>query len=272
MRLLVDCHNHSRHSFDGCAPVSDICRRAVELGLTAFAVTDHCDLYPARYPIDQVKNNICASVDEVACWRAENAVPTQILTGFELGEAVDYPALADEMLAMREVDVVIGSIHRAGDIEDFYFLDCKGESLDRICALMDDYFDRLLRLAEWGKFDVLAHITYPLRYIVGDAGITLPMERWSEKIDRLFSRVIEKGIALEVNSSGLRQKIGAPLPDEGMVRRYYDLGGRRVTLGSDAHKRGDIAKGILECQKLLKEVGFTEICYFVQRQPRFAAL
>lgn len=272
MHLQIDCHNHSRHSFDGCEQVEDICRRAVDLGLTAFAVTDHCDLYPVRYPVDQVKAAIAASVDEVDRWRRQNATATRILTGFELGEAPDYPELAEEMLALRPVDVVIGSIHRAGDIEDFYFLDCKGESLDRIHLLLDDYFDRLIRLVQWGKFDVLAHITYPLRYIVGDAEISLDLSRWQRSIDRLFEEVIQREIALEVNSSGLRQKIGVPLPDESLLRRYWQLGGRRITMGSDAHRCCDIGSGIAQCQDLLKSIGFKEICYFIQHKPQFIDL
>lgn len=268
MRPLLDCHNHSLHSFDGQEPVDLICRRAAELELQVFAITDHCDLYPARYPTEQVKAAICASVDEVSRWRQEHAVSTRILTGFELGEAIDHPALAEEILAMRPVDVVIGSIHRAGDIEDFYYLDCRNNPVSRILELLDDYFDRLIRLVEWGKADVLAHITYPLRYIVGDAGIPVELGPYEEKIDRLLRLTIDSGMALEVNSSGLRQKISVPLPDPGIVSRYRQLGGRRITLGSDAHKVGDIASGIPQCQQLLRELGFEELTWFRQRQPQ----
>lgn len=270
--MLIDCHCHSAHSFDGHEPVERICRRAEELGIGVLAITDHCDLYPARYPLEEVKAAVCASVDETAALREKWDGSLRLLTGFELGEAVDYPDIAEEILAMREVDLVLGSIHRAGDIADFYYLDCKGENLDRINALMDDYFDRLLRLADWGKFDVLTHLTYPLRYIVGDAGIPLELGRWQDKIDALFTRIIDKGIALEVNASGLRQKIGRPLPDEPLLKRYKELGGKLISLGSDAHRYADIGSGLAACQQMLKGLGFKEVCCFVKRQPQMISL
>ena len=272
MHPLLDCHNHSMHSFDGQEPVDLICRRAAELELQVFAVTDHCDLYPARYPVEQVKAAICASVDEVSRWRQEHPVSTRILTGFELGEAIDYPALAEEILAMRPVDVVIGSIHRAGDIEDFYYLDCRSTPVSRILELLDDYFDRLIRLVEWGKTDVLAHITYPLRYIVGDAGIPVELGRYEEKIDRLLRLTIDSGMALEVNSSGLRQKIGVPLPDPGIVSRYRQLGGCRITLGSDAHFPERIGACFDIAGEILKDAGFKYYCIYRKHQPVFLPL
>ena len=96
-------------------------------------------------------------------------------------------------------------------------------------------------MAEWGQFDVLAHITYPLRYIIGDYGREINLDRFQPLIDKLFYTIIRKGIVLEVNTSGLRQKINATLPDEELLRRYYGLGGRLVTIGSDAHRLRDMA-------------------------------
>lgn len=272
MRPLIDCHNHSSHSFDGDQSVETLCRKAEELGLSVLAITDHCDLSPEVYPLEQITTCLCGSVDEVTRWRAEHDSPVKILTGFELGEAIDFPELADEMLALREVDIVLGSIHEASNGKDFYYLDCKNEPVDYLIQMVHDYYDRLIRLVEWGKFDVLTHITYPLRYIVGDAGISLDMEQFRDKIDTLLKSVIEKGISLEINSSGLRQKLGRPLPDRDILSRYYELGGRMITIGSDSHRTEHFAYGIPDCQQMLKEIGFTELTYFEKRKPQTIAL
>ena len=270
--LLMDCHTHSRHSFDGKEEISALCEQAVSLGLSAYAVTDHCDLYPPRYPVEALKTAICQSVDQVAAWRDAHPTTTRILTGFELGEAVDYPDLAEEFLALRPVDLVIGSIHRTGDIVDFYYLDCTAIPREETYRLLEDYFRRQIRLVEWGKFDVLAHVTYPLRYIVGDAGIPIDLARFAPLLDELLTGVIARDLSLEVNSSGLRQKIGVPLPDETILKRYYQLGGRRISLGSDAHGLPDLGAGIAGCQQLLKKLGFTELTFYQQRQPHTLSL
>ena len=118
-----------------------------------------------------------------------------------------------------------------------------------------------------GILDVITHITYPLRYIEGKYHRKVELSLYDDLIDELFRTIIEKDLALEVNSSGLRQEIGRPLPDEPYLRRYYDLGGRKLSFGSDAHRAEDLGKGIPECRQMAKRIGFTETVTFRNRKP-----
>ena len=95
----------------------------------------------------------------------------------------------------------------------------------------------------------------------------MDLSKHRERIDAIFQALIGKGKALELNTSGLRQKIGRTLPDLPLLRRYRELGGRLVTLGSDAHRTEDLAKGIDGGMELLKEAGFGEFALYVKRQP-----
>ena len=95
----------------------------------------------------------------------------------------------------------------------------------------------------------------------------MDLDRHRDQIDQIFRLLIQKDKALEVNTSGLRQKIGRTLPDLPLLRRYRELGGRLVTLGSDAHCTEDLGKGIDEGMETLKAAGFTEFALYVQRQP-----
>ena len=113
---------------------------------------------------------------------------------------------------------------------------------------------------------MITHITYPLRYMAGDYGRKVDLAPYKDLIDELFRTIIQKNLALEVNSSGLRQKLGRPMPDEPLLRRYYELGGRKLTLGSDAHRAADLAAGIPECREMLRGLGFTETVLFRGRK------
>ena len=124
-------------------------------------------------------------------------------------------------------------------------------------------------MAEWGKFDVLGHLTYPLRYICGDSGIFVDMERYAHIIDEIFRTLIKKGCGIEINTSGLRQKIGVTLPELRYVKRYYDLGGRIITVGSDAHRTEDLGKGTETGIEIARSAGFTEIACYKNRNPIF---
>lgn len=262
---LIDCHNHSVHSFDAVDTVEAMCLRAEELGLTAFALTDHSDLDGKNLAdcIDVVSQ----SVDEMERFRSAHRLNCTFLAGLELGEAVDFPEDAEAMLKLRPYDVVIGSYHNSPNGEDYYFMEFQSMTDEEIHASLQGYFDKLIQTVQKTELDVLAHITYPLRYIVGDQGRRVCLDDYEDQLHLLLTNVIEKGAALEVNTSGLRQKIGEPLPNSLILRKYRELGGTMVSLGSDSHNTKDLGKGILECTQMLADLGFEHITYFRQRRP-----
>ena len=88
-------------------------------------------------------------------------------------------------------------------------------------------------------------MTYPLRYIVGEHGIPVDMSKFSDKVDEILSLLVKNEKALEINTSGLRQKLGKTMPEEDVVRRFKQLGGEFVTVGSDAHYAKDIGAGVI---------------------------
>ena len=88
-------------------------------------------------------------------------------------------------------------------------------------------------------------------------------------IDKILETIISKEIALEVNSSGIRKGLGVSMPDADIVRRYKALGGKMITVGSDAHRVSDAAADIPQCLEMLKDSGFGEVCAFRKKQPVF---
>lgn len=262
---LIDCHNHSRYSHDAVDTVEAMCLRAEELGFTAFALTDHSDLDGQN--LLECISVVSRSVDEGEQFRASQSLKCELLTGLELGEAVDFPEDAKIMTGLRSYDVIIGSYHNSPSGEDYYYMDVGQMTDEEILISLQGYFDKLVQTVQTTELDVLAHITYPLRYITGDHGRFIPLNDYEEQLHLLLTSMIEKGISLEVNSSGLRQKIGEPLPNAAILQKYRELGGTMVSLGSDSHNTKDLGKGIKECTQLLSDLGFTHITYFRKRQP-----
>lgn len=128
-------------------------------------------------------------------------------------------------------------------------------------------FDELIKLSRWAKFDTLAHMTYPLRYIVGEHGIEVDMSKFSDKIDEILTLLVENEKALEINTSGLRQKLGTTMPEETVVRHFKQLGGEFVTVGSDAHYAKDIGAGIDVAIEIAQRSGFDCVTLFQNRMP-----
>ena len=145
-------------------------------------------------------------------------------------------------------------------------MDLSDESIDYM-KLLGEYFEWELKLAEWAKFDTLAHLTYPLRYIVGKYHRPVDMSKFDEIIDEILLTLIKNEKSLEINTAGLRQPIGVTSPDEGILRRYKELGGKLITIGSDAHYAEHLGAGIDKGYELALKCGFDKIAVYQDRTP-----
>ena len=152
-------------------------------------------------------------------------------------------------------------------MEDFSCLDYSKYSDSDIYKLLGEYVDTLYEHAAWGHFDTMAHITYPLRYINGEQKRAIDFSRFDDRIDEVFRMLIAKGKALEINTSGLRQPLGETMPTERYVRRFRELGGQFITIGSDAHYAEHLGANIGDGMAMAKRCGFDYVTFFADREP-----
>lgn len=261
---IVDLHTHTDNSFDGHHSTMFLCETACMKGIRALAFTDHLEM-DAFYR-DNFDRTAIQAYFEVAKAKSAFSGKLIICNGAELGQAVYDLPVTEKLLSTMNYDIVIGSIHNLPNVQDFYYMDFSDESIDYY-ALLDDYFNWELKLAQWGGFDTLAHLTYPLRYIVGNYGKPVDMTRYSEIIDEILVTLIRSGKSLEINTAGLRQPIGVTSPDESIVRRYKQLGGEMITVGSDAHFAEYLGAGIDQGYELALRCGFDKIALYQNRTP-----
>ena len=163
--FLADCHTHSSCSPDSSTPMVEMAKRAVEYGLTALTLTDHCDLlglegertpdYDWAPVLEQRKETLAAFGTRL-----------DLPMGVELGMAFLFPEAADQILSQPGIDFVIGAAHNLSEEaggRDFYMLDY--ETPQDCYTALDDYFASMVKLAAGPHYDVVAHIIYPLRYM-----------------------------------------------------------------------------------------------------------
>ena len=277
---LIDSHTHTDISPDSDAKIGDMLRAAKQANLFAYAVTDHIELcrwYPQGYYKARPRNeeDFYDYADRFERAMQQNlrakamTADMTFISGIELGEPdVDF-VLAERIYRDPRLDFAIGSLHEMQGKLDFYFLDYADEDVQ---SLLERYFATLLTIAERGCYDVLGHITYPLRYIEGDAGIPVDMTVYRDSIAEIFKAVIRNGKGIELNTSGYRQTYGKPFPDETLLRFYKDLGGKILTLGSDAHRPEDVAGGLAQGAELAKSVGFDRISYYQRHDPCYITI
>ncbi len=267
-RFAADCHSHSHCSPDGKEPVESMLHRAGEIGLFAYTLTDHCECQEFE---EKYRTAAKASWNEME-QAAESCPPgLRFYRGIELGQPLQNLAAAGEVVAGRPYDFIIGSLHNLSGGEDFYHLGQREPCPEQWDGLFSRYFQEILEMIRWGGFDSLAHITYPLRYL------TAPGEQPSfhahrEELDAVLTALVRADEALEMNTSRLLMEGASRLPDLEIFTRYRELGGRLVTLGSDAHTVENLGKGIDEGMEILRQAGFSEFAVYERRKPLFLPL
>lgn len=266
-KFISDSHTHSENSFDGNDSVIMMCERAANLGLYSVTITDHCECneyYQNKENINY-RESIEQSIKDTAKARAMYLDRVTVYTGIELGQPTQDMKAAEEALSLTDYDFVLGSLHNLKGEQDFYFLEYTPQNSP---LLLERYFREMLELVQANCFDSLAHLTYPMRYIAAHPEITANINYFKSEIDEILSALAKNDKALEVNTSGLRQMIGKTLPDENVIRRFKELGGKYITLGSDAHRWGDVGAGIEEGLQLLLKCGFTHFTVFEKHRPK----
>lgn len=262
--VLADVHLHSQNSHDSQCPVVDMARAQAARGVAVMAVTDHCDVGFSGIP---ELSNIEASFAEAQRTGAQ-VKELQILTGVEIGGSFMRPELAEVVAKHLPYDVIVGSVHSIVDPITQKPLGLHGAkefSEENMYEYMGAYYDCMRILIDVLDCDILAHMTYPIRYLTGRFGYKVDLERLRDRIDDILQAIIRKGIALEINTSSY-DLLNDTMPGRELVQRYYDMGGYLVTLGSDAHAADKAAKAFDEAVAMLKEIGFENIYYYKGRK------
>jgi histidinol-phosphatase (PHP family) len=259
----VDCHLHTAaFSCDAQATLDGLIARAGQIGLALLTTTEHVDFVPrddcyGHY--DQARH--MAQRAEV---RDRSFGELEVLIGVEVDYQARYEDAARAFLDGGAYDLVIGSVHYVGDAFIFGDVFLSGPERERYEA----YFKQARCAVHSGLFDVLGHLDIVKRYGVEHYGPFQPV-RYAEPIDALLRACVETGTGLEINTSGYRGPPGEAFPTLPVLKRYCELGGELLTVGSDAHTVQDLGRDIPRAIELAREAGFRWLAAFVDRQPQW---
>ena len=247
---MLDYHVHSTCSGDGKATIDEMCARAVELGITEIAFTEHIVYNPAdicygTFDLDLYGSQIDAARRKFSGLR--------ILTGIEFCDPHVYPGELEECRGWG-MDLILGSVHWVGDamisIDSFAGLD--------VMETYHRYFDELLKAVETGGFDILAHFDLVKRFGARYVG-PFSLDPFKEQVGAILEVMIDRKIALELNTSGIRQPCAEMFPGREILELYRDLGGKLVAIGSDSHRTEQLGCGMEEGLSLLQSLGFSPL-------------
>ena len=263
--LPLDAHLHTALSPDSDVPIDVFGRLAAERGIAELAITDHVDFDPAgpAYAFATFADRE-RQVREAAERWAPHGV--EIRHGVEITYDSRYDADIRAHLTRHRYDFVIGSVHVMVDspyLKDRVASWVAGRSFGEIVA---PYFAEVLAAVRTGLFDTLGHLDYVKRYLVPH----VTPDRFAaapELYEPILAALVETGTALEVNTSWLRQLARETYPAAPVVHRFRELGGRAVTVGSDAHRHHSFAFGLDAGYGHAARAGFAELTFRRGAEP-----
>lgn len=258
---FYDSHVHTDCSYDGTSPVEQLCEAALQKGLAGIAITDHWEA--GRGQADAFLPAITQSLALARQMQQKYAGRLAVSCGIELGQPLDDPEETRAALALGPYDVVVLSTHNLPGQADFWVMDMAGRDLLRLAT---EYFERELLAVRTQDFDILAHLTYPLRYTPGAQRLE---EACMPVIRRVLEALIARGKALEINTKHLYGHLDGedipPLPSLAILGAYRELGGTLVTLGSDSHHLETVGAGLERMTALLRDLGFPHYGFYAKR-------
>lgn len=272
---LYDQHMHTRFSVDSEADLAANAERAIELGLSGVSFTDHYDTHPIEWPICRYDYDALAG--EVARLRERFGERLRIGLGIEICYQPEQMGDILAFLDAHHFDVVLLSVHwtcgRAMHMHEHWQDWSIGKATRLYLQTVLDAVRFVEELARQGRrpFQVLGHLDMVKRYTQRFKG-GYDLSPCRDLIDEILTGCLEAGLIPEVNTSSLRQELPEPMPGEQVVRRYAELGGTTMSLGSDAHRPADIAAGFDTVAPMMRACGITDLAIFHERRMQLLPL
>ena len=266
--MLWDTHMHSHFSGDSEADPAAMVAAAKTAGLSGICFTEHLDY---DYPGDPELFLLDADnyMDAIRTLSAVYLKDFPILTGLELGLQPHLSERHKMLLEKYDFDFIIGSSHVVHGMDPYYpeyYVNKTEEVAYR------EYFSSILEnITVFDGFDVYGHLDYVVRY-GPNKNKYYSYTTYQDIIDEILKALIARGKGIEVNTGGFRNELGHPNPTEDIIRRYRELGGEIITLGSDAHAPEHVAYDFEKIPDLLREAGFRYFTVFEKRKPSFLPL
>ena len=122
------------------------------------------------------------------------------------------------------------------------------------------YYAEVIAAARSGLFDTIGHLDVVKRYL--HPYVTAPqLAERPDLLDPVLGAIVDAGVALEVNSSGLRHPAGETYPSATTVGRFRELGGERVVAGSDGHRADWFAYRLIDAYRIIEDAGFADLAF-----------
>jgi len=246
--------------------------QGIAQGLQTMCFTEHNDFDYPQYP-DLPSSTFLLNTDSylytLAVLKEKYADKIRLLFGVELGLQPENSRANAVFAKSHEFDFIIASSHICHGLDPYYpgFFDIYGEEEG-----FRSYFESTLEnIKKFSNFDVYGHLDYIVRY-APEKDKNYSYSKYRELLDEILIMLLKKDKGIELNTGGLNKGMHDFHPCLDILKRYRELGGEILTIGSDSHNEADIGAHFARAADTLLECGFRYYCTFEKRTPHFHRL
>lgn len=260
--MLIDYHTHTYLCKHADGSPEEYIEAAIKSGLSEIGIADHCPI-PAGYDTQHrmLPEEFPLYRNIVNSMREKFSDKITIRYGVE---ADWVPGRMDELadfLESEDFDYVLGSIHYTDEFpfdNPAYLSEWEKEG--RPDKIWERYVELMHEMVSSAMFDIIAHFDLPKKFGFHHSD----RARLMKDLDGVFTVAASNGMAIEINTSGLRKAAEEMYPSLDILKLASEKG-MKLTLGSDAHIPGEVAADFADAVRLAKTAGFTELTVFEKR-------
>ena len=257
---MFDFHMHSTVSYDGHNTGAEMALAAKNAGLKEICFTDHLDYDP--------RGLIRMDFDTETYNEAYDGLEVPGLTirrGAEFGMLRNNAQQLKKDLQRGHFYLILGSCHFVEDLDIYFAPFWEGKTMEQAERL---YLEEVLACVQaHDDFDVLGHLTYISKAACNPTHRPVVYDRYRELVDEILLTLARKDKGMEVNTSGMA-RCGVFLPEAVYLKRFKELGGKIVTVGSDSHDTKRAGENCLQAARMVADI-FGYVCTFRDRKPVF---
>ena len=251
--MIFDSHMHTKFSADSQMAAVEAIDKANDLNL-GVVFTEHFD-YGLELDGKKFSFDATEYMNEYKNFRGSS-----VRLGVEVGLRKFARSANEKFIAAADFDFVIGSIHLVDDF-DIYYPDFYAGK-DKATAYKK-YFQQMAEEFSLADFDAAGHIDYICRAAPYD-NPEIDYATFAAEIDTVLKIIIERGKVLELNTRRF-DKTRAALELVPVYKKYRELGGRFVTIGSDAHRVAAVGNYFERALTFAEELNLTPVTFCERR-------
>ncbi len=261
--VKFDLHTHHDRCGHAQGKIEDYIKAAIDNGLQFIGISDHSPFFYSEedqpFPgIAMAQSEFVNYIKEVQRLKEKYEGKIHVLLGVESDFFPNHIEVYRKQYQLYPFDYIIGSVHYVQDVNIFKKGRWDGLSNSEQVVVKEEYYSLIEQSARCNLFQILAHIDAMKGFYPPFSSIE------TDVIDTTLKIIGEADVAIEVNTSGSTKDCGGWYPADDILERalYHNV---KITFGSDAHIPERVGDEFELVRTRLKEIGFSDWAYFVNK-------